>query len=105
MTQRLFGKQLTPINQRRLANFKANKRGYWSFWIFLALFGLSLFAELIANDEPFLVYYDGGSYSPILFFYPETEFGGALPTEADYRSGGRGQDRGEGLDALAPGPL
>lgn len=84
MTERLFGRKLTPINQRRLANFRANRRGYWSFWIFLVLFGLSLFAELIANDQPFLVSYDGGIYSPILFFYPETEFGGVLPTEADY---------------------
>ena len=84
MPKRLFGRELTPINQRRLTNFRANKRGYWSFWIFLVLFVLSLFAELIANDQPFLVSYDGELHSPILFFYPETEFGGVLPTEADY---------------------
>ena len=84
MAERLFGKKLTPINQRRLANFKANKRGVWSLWIFLVLFGLSLFAELLANDKPFLVVYDGDVYSPILRFYPETAFGGDLPTEADY---------------------
>ncbi len=76
--------RLSPINRRRLANFKANRRGYWSFWIFLVLFLGSLLAEVIANDEPFLVVYDGGMYSPILFFYPETTFGGSLPTEADY---------------------
>ncbi len=84
MADRLFGKTLTPINQRRLANFKANRRGYWSFWIFLVVFGLSLFAEVIANDKPFLVVFDGGIYSPILRFYPETEFGGTLRSEADY---------------------
>jgi len=81
MTQRF---RLSPINRRRLTNFKANRRGYWSFWVFLVLFVLSLFAELIANDKPFLVVYDGEIYSPILRFYPETAFGGVLPTEADY---------------------
>ncbi len=78
------GLTLSPINRRRLANFKANRRGYWSCWIFLLLFVVSLFAEVIANDKPFLVVYDGGLYSPITQFYPETEFGGSLPTEADY---------------------
>ena len=76
--------RLSPINRRRLANFKANRRGYWSFWIFLVLFVLSLFAEVIANDKPFLVVYEGDLRSPILTFYPETAFGGNLPTEADY---------------------
>ena len=82
----MFGlsRRLSPINRRRLTNFKANRRGYWSFWIFLVLFVVSLFAEVIANDKPFLVSYQGGLYSPILQFYPETAFGGALPTEADY---------------------
>ena len=75
---------LSPINRRRLANFKANRRGYWSFWIFLVLFTVSLFAEVIANDKPFLVSYRGDLHSPILRFYPETAFGGVLPTEADY---------------------
>ncbi len=84
MATRLFGMELSPLNQRRLANFKANRRGYWSFWIFLVLFILSLFAEVIANDKPFLVWYDGGLYTPILQHYPETTFGGSLPTETDY---------------------
>jgi microcin C transport system permease protein len=77
--------QLTPINRRRWDNFKANKRGYWSFWIFLVLFIVSLFAEFIANDKPFLVKYDGGYYMPIFNTYPETAFGGEFKTEADYR--------------------
>ena len=85
MAERLFGHKLTPINQRRLANFKANKRGYWSFWIFLVLFVLSLGAEFLANDEPFLVYYDGGVYMPALKAYPETTFGGSFETEAEYK--------------------
>ncbi|MEO3427553.1 ABC transporter permease [Pelagibius sp. CAU 1746] len=76
--------RLSPINRRRLANFKANRRGYWSFWVFLVLFVVTLFAEVIANDKPFLVVYDGELHSPILRFYPETTFGGTLPTEADY---------------------
>ncbi|WP_051660816.1 ABC transporter permease [Bosea sp. 117] len=76
---------LSPINARRLANFRHNRRGYWSFWIFLVLFVLSLGAEFIANDKPFLVKYDGGYYWPGLVSYPETTFGGDFETEADYR--------------------
>jgi microcin C transport system permease protein len=76
---------MTPINARRWANFKANKRGYWSLWIFLVLFIISLFAEFIANDKPFLIKYDGGYYMPIFTTYPETTFGGEFKTEADYR--------------------
>src|SRR5690606_888407 len=71
--------------RRRLRNFKANRRGYWSFWIFLALFVMTLFAEVIANDKPLLVRYEGEFYVPILFMYPETTFGGDFPTEAAYR--------------------
>ena len=84
--ERLLGVplRLNPINQRRLANFKANRRGYVSFHIFLLLFGLTLFAEFIANDKPFLIQYDGGIYLPFLKAYPETTFGGDFPTEADY---------------------
>jgi microcin C transport system permease protein len=76
--------ELSPINRRRLSNFKANRRGYYSFWIFLVLFVISLFAEFIANDKPFLVKYDGGYYMPIFKSYPETTFGGFFPTEAKY---------------------
>ena len=81
--RRLF--TLSPINQRRWNNFKSNKRGFWSLWMFLLLFIVSLFAEFIANDKPYLVTYDGGIYSPVLFAYPETKFGGEFETEADYR--------------------
>ncbi len=76
---------MTPIAKRRLQNFRANKRGYWSLWIFLVLFVLSLFAELIANDKPILVSYDGELYAPILVSYPETVFGGFLETETEYK--------------------
>lgn len=76
---------LSPINRRRWQNFKANRRGYWSFWIFLALFITTLFAELIANNKPFLVKYDGHFYFPVIISYPETAFGGDFETEADYR--------------------
>ena len=75
---------MTPINRRRLENFRANRRGYWSFWIFGVLLLASLFAELIANDRPLLVRYDGGFYTPVLVDYPETEFGGFLETGTDY---------------------
>ena len=66
----------SPLNQRRWQNFKANRRGYWSFWIFLILFFISLFAELIANDRPFLIKFDGRLYFPAFISYSETTFGG-----------------------------
>ncbi|HMA75374.1 MAG TPA: ABC transporter permease [Xanthobacteraceae bacterium] len=76
---------LTPINLRRWQNFKSNRRGYWSLWIFLALFITSLFAEFIANDKPYYVSFEGKSYFPALVNYPETAFGGDFETAADYR--------------------
>ena len=76
---------MTPINRRRWLNFKANKRGYWSLWLFLGLFTLSLFAEFIANDRPLLVTFKGEVYAPVFVAYPETEFGGFFQTEADFR--------------------
>ncbi|HZM35335.1 MAG TPA: ABC transporter permease [Burkholderiales bacterium] len=76
---------MTPLTRRRLAAFRANRRGFWSLWVFLALFISSLGAELIANEKPALVYYDGEFYSPMLTAYPETTFGGEFKTEADYR--------------------
>ena len=77
--------QLNPINQRRWRAFKAHRRGFWSLWIFLLLFFVSLFAEFIANDKPVLVYYKSTFYFPILNAYPETTFGGEFQTEAEYR--------------------
>ena len=77
--------ELSPINIRRWYNFKANRRGYWSLWIFLVLFVLSLFAEFIANDKPLFIHYDGKNYFPVIFTYPDTEFGDDLGTAADYR--------------------
>lgn len=76
---------LSPVNKRRLQNFKANKRGYWSFWIFMVLFVLSLFAELIANDRPIIASYKGELLFPIVVNYPEEKFGGFLAV-TDYRS-------------------
>ncbi len=79
-----LGFRITPLNRRRIENFKANKRGYWSLWIFISIFVLSLFAELIANDKPLLIYFEGAFYSPVVTVYPETAFGGDFETEADY---------------------
>ncbi|UYO38701.1 ABC transporter permease [Rhodopseudomonas palustris] len=76
---------LSPLNKRRWQNFKANRRGYWSFWIFLVLFGISLFAEFIANDRPLLIKLDGRYYFPAVVTYSETTFGGDFETAADYR--------------------
>ncbi len=76
---------LSPLNQRRWNNFRRNRRALWSLRIFLVLFGLSLFAEFIANDKPILVQYRGEYFTPIFSFYPETAFGGDFQTEAAYR--------------------
>jgi microcin C transport system permease protein len=77
--------RLSPITRRRLAIFRANRRGFVSFWIFLALFGTCLFAEFVANDRPLVVYFDGGWYFPVLRDYSEDTFGETfLPTEADF---------------------
>jgi microcin C transport system permease protein len=77
--------ELSPINKRRWENFKTNRRGYWSLWLFLVLFIISLFAEFIANDKPLYVSYAGKPYFPVFFNYPETTFGGDFETAADYR--------------------
>jgi microcin C transport system permease protein len=77
--------RLSPLNQRRWRNFKANRRAVWSLGIFLVLFVTSLMAEVVANDKPILVSYRGGLHFPIYKFYPETAFGGDFRTEAVYR--------------------
>jgi len=77
--------RFSPLTRRRLQNFCANRRGFWSLWIFAALLILTLPAEFIANDKPILVSYGGGLYMPIFRAYPETAFGGEFKTEADYR--------------------
>lgn len=76
---------LSPLNRRRWRNFRANRRAFWSLVLFSILFGLSLFAEVLANDKPLLVRHNGAFYVPILRFYPETAFGGDFQTEAVYR--------------------
>ena len=75
---------LSPLNQRRWRNFRANSRAFWSLILFAVLFGASLFAEFIANDKPILVSYRGDLHAPVLRFYPETAFGGDFRTEAIY---------------------
>ena len=80
-----LGMRITAITRRRIDNFKRNRRGYISSVFFMVLFFISLFAELIANDKPLMVWFDGAVYSPALFEYTETAFGGEFETEADYR--------------------
>ena len=77
--------KLSPLNRRRWRNFRRNKRAFWSLILFSILFGLSLMAELIANDRPLVVQYRGDYYFPIAKFYPETAFGGDFKTEAIYQ--------------------
>ena len=77
--------EVRTLNQRRWRNFKANKRAYWSLMIFAVLYGLSLFAEVLANDHPLLVSFQGELRAPFLRFYSEADFGGDFKTEANYR--------------------
>ncbi|MDZ7822641.1 MAG: ABC transporter permease [Ahrensia sp.] len=82
-TQKTKRPFLSPINQRRWQNFKANRRGYWSMWIFLALFLVSMMAEFIANDRPIIISYKGEILTPVFVNYPEEKFGGFL-ARTDY---------------------
>lgn len=75
----------SPVSQRRWQSFKANRRGWWSLWIFSFLFFLSLFAEFIANDKPIVVSFQDQLYYPVFIDYPETLFGGDFETATDYR--------------------
>ena len=76
---------VSPLTYRRLQNFRKNRRGYYSTIIFFILFFISVFAEIIANDKPILLYFDGNIKFPILQDIPETYFGGEFETEADYK--------------------
>ena len=76
---------LSPLNQQRWQRFRHNRRGYWSLWIFLVIFLLSMGAELIANDKPLLVHYQQRWTVPLLSDYSETDYGGVLATAADYQ--------------------
>ncbi|HXD46371.1 MAG TPA: ABC transporter permease [Pseudolabrys sp.] len=81
---------ISPINKRRWENFKANRRGYWSLWLFLALFLISLFAEFIANDKPIFIEVNGRMFVPAVVTYPDTAFSKTedpmlFGTAADYR--------------------
>ncbi len=77
--------KLSPLTLKRWQYFYANRRAFWSLWIFLTLFIFSLFAEFIANDKPLVIAYDKNIYLPIFKFYPEQTFGGDFETEADYK--------------------
>ena len=81
----VFRFHITPLTRRRLAQFQANRRGWWSLWLFLLLFGLSLSAEFIANDRPLLIYHQGSFYAPVFKDYAEMDFGGDFPSDANYR--------------------
>jgi microcin C transport system permease protein len=76
--------RLSPMNRRRLDNFRRNRRGFWSFWIFLTLFAISLGAEFVANDRPLVASYKGELLFPVLVDYPEDKFGG-FEARTDYR--------------------
>ncbi len=76
---------LSALNRRRLENFRRNRRGYWSFWIFIVLVVVTLFAELITNDKPIVASYKGEVLFPVVIDYPEAKFGGFLAV-TDYRS-------------------
>ena len=75
---------LSPLNQRRWQQFKRNRRGWYSLWIFLVLLCVSLMAEVVANDKPLLMHHNDRLWFPALISYSEQELGGELPTEAVY---------------------
>ncbi|MBF0294294.1 MAG: ABC transporter permease [Magnetococcales bacterium] len=75
----------SPLVRRRWRRFKANRRGFVSLWLFSTLFLLTMGAELIANDKPLLIRYEGNYYFPMIRAYPETLFGGDFVTETDYK--------------------
>jgi microcin C transport system permease protein len=82
--------RISPLNKRRWESFKANRRGYWSMWVFLAMFLISLFAEFIANDKPIFIHVNGKSFFPAVMTYPDSAFGepgdkNLFGTAADYR--------------------
>ena len=77
--------RLSPLNQRRWRNFKANRRGFVSLWLFGVIFFVTLFAEFLANDKPLFIWHEGRAFAPVFVTYAETEFGGDFATEADYR--------------------
>ncbi len=85
MSEHFLGLRITPLTRRRLQNFRSNRRGWWSFWIFLVIFFVSLFAEFIANDKPIVLSYEGELHFPVFIEYAETKFGGDFETEAEYR--------------------
>ncbi len=84
VTQRFLFWRVTPTTARRLANFRANRRGWYSLWIFLFLFVVALGAEIIANDKPLVVWQDGGLFTPAIITYTDKELGGDFPTAADF---------------------
>jgi len=77
---------LSPVNRRRWQRFKSHRRGYWSLWLLLAVFAMSLGGNLLANDKPLLLVSQGHWYVPVLSNHTERELGGQLPFEPDYRS-------------------
>ena len=83
--QSILGFRLNEITRRRINNFKSNRRGFFSLWIFLFFFSCTLFAEVIANDKPLVLKFSEKLYFPTFLTYPETAFGGEFETEADYR--------------------
>jgi microcin C transport system permease protein len=77
---------LSSLQRRRWSNFKANRRAFWSLWIFLGIFTLTLFAEFVANDKPLVVRFQDELRFPVFRFYSEADFGGEFQTQAEYHS-------------------
>ncbi len=82
---RFLGLRIRPMTRRRIDTFRRHRRGYWSLWIFVGLFVISLFGEVLCNDRPLIVKFDGEYYFPVLVDYPETRFGGFFETATNYR--------------------
>lgn len=81
----LFSFKLSPLTKLRLKRFSQNRRGFYSFWIFLTLFGVCCFSDFLANDKPLMVFYKKNFYFPVFKKYPETTFGGEFETSTNYK--------------------
>ena len=81
----LLKSKMSPVSLRRIEAFQRNRRAVLSFKIFLVVFVLSLFSELICNDKPLILKYNNQLYFPVLNSYTDADFGGDFPTPADYK--------------------
>lgn len=70
----MLGIKLNPVTEKRIRRFKSLKRSYWSFWILVGLYLVSMLSDVLCNSSPLLVRYNGETYFPIFKYYPDDTF-------------------------------